>query len=267
MLNPLSYRIKKSNSLILNVFIAIFISAGLSSLSGLANAADSNTKKFLSQQRPQLTFSTFLSEGMGVLFERILTEAYAQLGYDVTIKGFPAERALAMSNEGLVDGEAGRVSVIEGSYTNLIRVPTPLYTNRVAAFSRQAHFNTKNGWNSLKGYSVGAVLGYKFIEKMTEDLDTVYFRNYSILFKALDNNRIDVAVSEYLEALPTLGQLHLIQIGSHYPLLAHNPMYHYLHKSKAWLIPAIDSILHEMEKSGRMDEILNELEAEYKDYE
>nr|WP_321514255.1 transporter substrate-binding domain-containing protein [uncultured Pseudodesulfovibrio sp.] len=256
-----------NNSLILNVFIALFIFAGLSSLSGLANAADSNTKKFLSQQRPHFTFSTFLSEGMGVLFERILTEAYAQLGYDVTIKGFPAERALAMSNEGLVDGEAGRVSVIEGSYTNLIRVPTPLYTNRIVAFSRQAHFNTKNGWDSIKGYNVGAVLGYKFIEKMTDDMDTVYFRNYSILFKALANNRLDVAVSEYLEALPALKQLRSAQIKAHYPLLSHNPMYHYLHKSKAWLIPAIDATLREMEKSGRMDEILNELEAEYKDCE
>lgn len=211
-----------------------------------------------------LTFSTFPSEGMGVLFTRILTEAYHKVGYEVTIRGYPAERALAMSNDGLVDGEAGRVPVIEGKYKNLIRVPTPIYTNRVFAFSRQPKLCTNKGWSALEPYKLGAVIGYKFIEKMTKDMNSAYFRTYRVLFKALDNDRIDVAISEYLEALPIIRDLRLQKIGAHHPPLAHNEMHHYLHKKHKKLVPVIDAVLQEMYESGRMDTIQKELEAEYK---
>jgi len=215
-------------------------------------------------QRPELVFSTFPSEGMGELFGRILTEAYDRIGFDVVIRRYPAARALVMANEGSVDGEAGRGAVIEEDNRNLVRVPTPLYMNRIVAFSRQPYLNTSRGWDSLAGYKLGVVTGYRFVEKMTRQFDCDDFNSYSALFTALDNDRIDVAVSEYLEALPTVSKLRLDRVGAHAPPLALNPMYHYLHKEKAWMIPDIDASLRAMRESGRMDEILKGLEEEYK---
>lgn len=222
------------------------------------SATPSNT-----QQRPVLTFSTFPSEGMGVLFKRILSEAYATLGYDIVVEGYPAERALAMSNQGLVDGEAGRVPVIEPQNSNLIRVPTPIYINRVVAFSRQPYLNTSEGWKALREFRLGAVIGYKFVEKMTKEMNTKYFSTYRNAFTALDNDRIDVLISEYLEALPTINDVRLKKVGAHYPPLALKPMYHYLHKDNKEIVPTIDCVLQRMQKNGRVNEILREVEKEY----
>lgn len=227
-------------------------------------AAD-NVSALQSFQQKTYVFSTFPSEGMGVLFKRILTEAYGRLGIAVSIEGYPAERALVMSNQGYVDGEAGRVSVVEEDNRNLVRVPTPLYTNRIVAFSRLPEFDAAGGWDALWKYHLGAVIGYKFVEKKTRRMKTEYYKTYEVLFKALDNSRIDVGISEYLEALPSIKALKLHRIGAHFPPLALNPMYHYLHKKNKALVPFIDAVLQEMRASGRLKEILEELETEYKE--
>lgn len=214
-------------------------------------------------QRPCFTFSTFQSEGMRVLFERILTEAYDRLGYDVVIEGFPAERALVMSDQGDVDGEAGRVPVIESQCWNLIRVPTPLCANRVVAFTRQPDFNARDGWRSLWQYRLGTVIGYKFIEKKIKRLNAEFFSSYRTLFTALENDRVDVAVSMYLEALPTIRNMELNDVRAYDPPLASKLMHHYLHKKHADFVPEIDRVLRQMQQSGRLDAIRRELEAEY----
>lgn len=212
--------------------------------------------------RPKLTFSTFPSEGMGVLFKRILTEAYGRIGYDVAIEGVPAERALVMSNQGLVDGEAARVPVVEPACPNLIRVPTPLYTNRVVAFAKKEGVDVTNGWKSLFPYSIGSVRGYKYIEKQTSHMNRVLVSCYQRLLNLLINDRLDVVVAEYFDVLPTLKEMQPKNIRMLEPPLAYNPMYHYLHKRHADLVPRIDKVLHDMHSEGRMLAIQREMENE-----
>lgn len=209
--------------------------------------------------RAKLVFTTFPSSGMEVLFRRILTEAYGRIGLDVKILSVPAERALAMSNQGLSDGEAARVAVIEDTYTNLVRVPTPLYTNVVVGFSKITGLDPAKGWSILDPYRIGSVLGYKYIEKQTQDhgahtLATCYHQ----LFAMLKNDRLDVALTEYLDVMPSLVGFHFGEIRLLSPPFARNPMYHYLHKKHADLVPRIDAVLARMKEEGRLDAILRE---------
>lgn len=212
--------------------------------------------------KPVLVFSTFESRGMSRLFARILKEAYARLGYDVAFVEVPAERALVMANQGRVDGEAGRVPVIEPRCPNLIRVPTSLYTNRVVAFVRSDGIPYVASWDELARYRVGAVLGYKFVGKMTSNMNRTVVSDYAKLFNMLTNGRIDVAVVEYFDVLPALRSLDLKTIRLLQPPLAFNPMYHYLHKRNADLVPRIDRVLRDMQREGRMLEIQREMENE-----
>ena len=210
--------------------------------------------------RHLLVFTSFPSDGMALLFRRILTEAYGRIGYDVKIEGVPAERALVMSNQGEVDGEAARVSVIEIACPNLIRVPTPLYINRVVAFSRVGDIDLSSGWEALYPYRVGVVRGYKFVNKMTASMNRVVAPDYENLFIMLENGRLDVAVTEYFDALPTLKELQPNNVRILVPPLAYNPMYHYLHKGHADLVPKIDKVLRDMRREGRMQAIQLEIE-------
>ena len=214
------------------------------------------------QNRPLLVFTSFPSDGMTLLFRRILTEAYGRLGYDVTVRGVPAERALVMSDRGEVDGEAARVPVIEIACPNLLRVPTPLYVNRVVVFSRIGDIDLSGGWDALYPYRIGVVRGYKFVEKMTAPMNRVVAPDYQNLFDMLESGRLDVVVAEYFDVLPTLKALQPRNIEVMLPPMAYNPMYHYLHKHNVALVPRIDKVLREMREEGRMQAIQQEIEED-----
>ena len=212
--------------------------------------------------RPVLLFSTFESRGMGRLFKRILEEAYARIGYVAAFAEVPAERALVMSDSGTVDGEAGRAAVIEPRCPNLVRVPTPIYINRVVGITRQDGITPNTTWEDLSSYRVGVLLGYRNIGKRTALMNRVVVSSYPQLFNLLLQGRVDVAVVEYFDVLPALRSLDMKTVRLLLPPLSFTPMYHYLHRRHAALVPKVNGALREMAAEGRMESIVREMEAE-----
>ena len=49
----------------------------------------------------------------------IVMEAHERIGLKLTVKHYPAKRALELSNEGITDGEIGRIRTINEQYPNL----------------------------------------------------------------------------------------------------------------------------------------------------
>lgn len=74
------------------------------------------------------------------LFDRIYSEALRQLGYTFKFKIVPPVRASVEANQGITDGEPGRLFEHSDSYSNLIRIPESLVTVTFAAYAtrRQA---------------------------------------------------------------------------------------------------------------------------------
>jgi polar amino acid transport system substrate-binding protein len=101
---------------------------------------------------------------------RVLTEAYRRIGITIKLRIVPAERSLYQSNSGDTDGEVGRIHGIENTYTNLIKVPTPVSYFEVMAFTKNLKFQV-NGWESLKPYRIVARRGIKYAEKNTENMN------------------------------------------------------------------------------------------------
>lgn len=212
--------------------------------------------------RPLLVFSNFPCDGMGRLFSRILVEAYGRLGSDVSIWRVPAQRGLVMANQGQCDGVAARAAAIEEECPNLLRVPTPLYVNTVVAFSKLRGVNPEKGWPALAPYRLGSVLGYKYVEKHASRFGNhVLVSCYSQLFAMLKNDRVDVAVAEYLDVLPSLRGFDFGEIRALSPPLAQVPMYHYLHRKHAEMVPAVDRALRDMCREGRLEALLEEIRA------
>lgn len=77
-----------------------------------------------------------------------MTEAYQQLGRTITVIEYPSARALDLANRGIVDGELGRAGLTQEKYGDLVKIPVPLLTLNMVAFTKSLHFEV-NGWESL----------------------------------------------------------------------------------------------------------------------
>ena len=193
---------------------------------------------------------------------RVLKEAYAKLGIDIEMRELPGERALRTSNSGEVDGEVFRIANVQKKYKNLIPVPTSINILQGIVFVKDKKFKV-DGWTSLKPYKIGTQIGIKFVERGTKGMRRTMVQTNEQLFKMLSANRIDIAVVAHTNGLKTLKKTGIKGVKALKPAVQTYPLYHYLHKKNAQLIPKLDLVLKKMQQQGRIDEIrelvINEL--------
>ncbi len=209
-------------------------------------------------EKPVMIFTCFPSAGYSEMFRRVLSKAYSRLGYNVLIERLPAERALVTADSGEVDGEAGRLSIIEKSFHHLVRVPTPHYFTRLYVWSKNKNLDMSKGWSSVRKYKLGTLTGYKYVESQTYDMDRVLVPSYQKLLEMLENERLDIVILSLFDALPVMNAMGIKDIYRIEPPLGVFPMYHYLHKKHAELVPEVDRVFLEMQESGELDAIVQQ---------
>jgi ABC-type amino acid transport substrate-binding protein len=193
---------------------------------------------------------------------RVLNEAYQQIGIKVNIKELPGKRALVMSNGGKIDGELHRISGISVKYPNLIEVPIPIVKVPQMAFSKKNI--TVNGWESLRLYNMVFPLGYLLAEKNTKGMDRAFVSEWSQSFLMVDKGRADITISNKYRGLYIVNKLNIHDVHPIEPPLEYTSLHHYLHKKNVKLLPKITAVLSKMKQSGRIDNILLEVEQEFK---
>ncbi len=196
-----------------------------------------------------LTLVTPVNSVDTVISEVILREAYRRLGIAVTIRKYPAERALKTANQGRVDGEVQRINGLSKKYKNLIQVKPPINYINGTVFAKSADFIIQ-GWKSLAPYRIGIVRGIKFAERNTQGMKTYPATDYAHLVKMLDKDRVDVVVSPGVNGWFQIKQLNLKGIREMSPPVARFELFHYLHKKNASLVPRIAKVISEMEING-----------------
>lgn len=190
----------------------------------------------------------------------VLKEAYSFLDISICSTILPAERALIMSNSGLMDGEVNRLNVIEELYHNLIRVDVPLMTINMVGVSRIGDKNSINkmNWENLR---VGIRRGSKISEIITKNIQNLSLVNdYDQLFSMLEMNRIDLIIVSDWEfqirlkngSISEMDKVHLFNNPYHH--------YHYLHSRHSNLVPEIETVLQQMKDSGRVENLLKGFE-------
>ena len=193
----------------------------------------------------------------------IVMEAHERIGLKLTVKHYPAKRALELSNEGITDGEIGRIRTINEQYPNLVRVEPPIYSHESYIFTKDIEFRV-DGWSSLKPYRIGIHRGHQYAVDGTAGMNVKQIDSDKQLLKMVDMGRLDVAVVNLLDAQKIIrdenlqGKLKMLE-----PAISVLPLYLYLHKSKAHLIPKISKSLQEMVDSGRLKEITQESLAKH----
>ena len=191
---------------------------------------------------PQLEFCRQL---LGVVFQRV--------GKKVKVVSVPAERAIRLTSEGVVDGDCLRVSKIVDQYSNLVQVPEYLHTVSFTAFSTKIK-HLPDGWESLKPYRVATPSGWKLIE---ERISTVSPRQVlevidtEALFSVLALGRVDIGISNLVSGWQYFGEYG--NEGGIFPILPpleQVPLFLTLNEKNRSLIDPLTQAIIELKEQG-----------------
>lgn len=190
--------------------------------------------------------------------KKVLVTAYEKIGIEVEIKLIHSKRSILLADEGRIDGEFGRSTIIEQEYKNLLRVPFVLLLREIHFFTKDTIIDdfTKD---NIKKYRVGIINGHKYAEKFTKDfLNVISVKNTKQLIGLLVKNRVDITIDfpssfETDVALMGLNSNDFKYKEQDFKILKR---YHYLHKKHNLLIPKITQSLNQMKQNGEMERIL-----------
>ena len=186
---------------------------------------------------------------------KVMEEAYRRLGIEISIKYFPAKRALYFANKGVdYDGELHRISGIEKTYTNLLPIPIPIYYLEGVVVAKDVEFDV-NGWDSLRPYKIGVKRGIVFSVKGTEGMSRDILNSNEHLFKLLNAQRFDIIIITRANALKYFKDHGMSNFKILEPPVIVKTLYHYVHKKNSHLIPKLTSVLKDMQKEGTIKKI------------
>lgn len=190
--------------------------------------------------------------------DRIVTEAFRRIGRAVRLLRLPSERALANADQGVDDGNYVRVAGLTAQYPNLVMVPEPMSEFAFTAFASDPEIKSAS-WETLRARRTGIVTGWKLAERHLADAPQLTsVRDEETLFAMLAKGRLDVVVSSR-----HTGQ-ELLRAGGHQgvralePPLSVQPMYLYMNKRHAALVPQLNEALRAMRRDGTLARLTRE---------
>ncbi len=173
--------------------------------------------------------------------------AARRAGVGVQVRALSAERGMVLANEGKLDGAIGRTMLAASTYSQLVAVPEPVYLYAPTAYSYKK-IDVSRGWKSLRGHTLCMRRGYNFTEERTAGLPRQRLDNDASLLRMLKAGGCDIAImgrsNQQVRALlghdPDLLQL--------LPPLEEVPLYLFLHKRHAALVPRLAEALKQLKR-------------------
>ena len=186
--------------------------------------------------------------------EQVMTEAYRRLGMQMVVHRVPGERSLRSANSGDMDGELYRKLGMEREYANLLIVPVALLTYEIVIFTLGTSFAV-HGWESLRPYTIGHVKSIKIVEQNTQGMRVEVASTLRQAFLKMALGRSDLVVANHASGLAVLKELNMPDVKVLMPALATFPVFHYLNKKHAALVPQLTAVLRQMQKDKTIETI------------
>ncbi|KZE24987.1 polar amino acid transport system substrate-binding protein [Crenobacter luteus] len=178
--------------------------------------------------------------------ETRLSAAYAKLGRRVEFVVLPGERALRATLAGATDGELMRVAGLEREHPQLVRVPVALAAMQARIYARRGStFRADAGWEALRPYAFAYARGTRLIAERVAGMHGASpVDSVDQAFAMLAAHRVDLVVAERGDGEAKLRRLGLAQrVVVVAPALETVPLYHYLNRRHAALVPALTDAL------------------------
>jgi len=188
----------------------------------------------------------------------VAKEIYNRLGIPIEIHRLPSARSGRNANEGIDDGNGPRINGYNKYFPNLLMVPEEVIKFDFVGFTKNPSINPRT-WDDLANLNVALVTGWKIFEiniKKYQSLTKV--RSTEQLFRLLDQGRADIVFLERWQGLYAAKKQGSEKIHVVEPPFARKPMYFYLHKKHADLIPKVVATLQDMKRDGTFDRLTRE---------
>lgn len=198
-----------------------------------------------------------------IVTQGIMEHIYQRLGLTMILVKFPPKRSLIEVNNGAVNGELARATVIEANNPNLIRIPYRVGTIKLMAIQRTQQPDIKH-LAELKGMRIGVLRGFRTTESMTDALPREMYNDIPGLFKGVIHGRIDVALFPKIggEQYIRENQLEDTLVISKQPLID-IPIYHYLHNRAQKTAQALTAEMKKMQATGELQSLIEQQEQSF----
>lgn len=192
---------------------------------------------------------------------KVLQTAYARIGVTVDGRLMPSARSLEQANRGMTDGEVMRIAAVSEESPDLIRIDVPVNTVEGILLTCRAYLEQVS-LDKARELRVGIRIGNRYAEMLTKGFPHVTrLPHMDNLLDLLLAGRLDAVLVDRYWAMTRMEQPEGEALLINDPPLAVIPLYHYLHRRRADLVPAITAELQAMRDSGEIDRILNEFKG------
>ncbi len=196
------------------------------------------------------------------LTKKIILQAYQKLNIKIDFIYLPAERSLKLSNSGTLDAEDSRLEGLEKTYPNLIKVKIPIEIISLFAYSKNENIKVQ-GWQSLKPYKIAYLCGVKVIEKNIAGFNAEKVSYINQAFSMLKYDRIDLVVAaDHSQSKNMIVSDK--EIKKLTPAVFEFPVYHYVNKKHANLVPKLEAVLQQMTEDKTIERIQREFSATHR---
>jgi polar amino acid transport system substrate-binding protein len=210
------------------------------------------------QAQNLMRFTTIEKSSYATISEHVMRVAYDRLGIDMFVISLPAERAILAANMGTADGELYRIKNMQFKYKNLIMVPVPIGKLEGIAITKNKKISIKK-WEELAIHRTCFRHGVKFAEAGLNNIKAQPVSLNSQLFGMLRKNRCDIIVIARITSIPLMLNFIATQkVPIYQSVLQTYPLFHYLHKKNAHLLPRLVKVLKKMQQEGLIEKIRSE---------
>lgn len=220
---------------------------------------DSNAGQALKpsiNKKMTMVFTRSKNEYAGKWTFLVFTEAFRRIGMELVFETYPPKRCSFLADEGMVDGELGRIFSYGETHPNLVRVEEPVTTAIWVAYTIDPAIKI-DGWESLKDthykveYRKGLAKSETRLSELVRKENLSSVNSVSSGLKKLESGRSDIYVDIEGTAKPFLlsGELKGSKIrkaGN----LEEETIHAYLHKKNKSYAPALSTALREMKRGG-----------------
>ena len=187
---------------------------------------------------------------------QLMRKVYQQAGYPTRFVTLSVARSENLLHSGDVDAELARAEGLDKISENMIKVPEPLMTVNIAAYTLRNDITSASTEN-LDALRIGIRHGLTIDKRFNpKNLTQVY--RLDQLAQMLKHNRIDVAILSETSAFFSKHKFNLNNLRALAPELARFNVYHYIHKRHRNLIPQLSRRIRELKDDGTIKAMITE---------
>jgi polar amino acid transport system substrate-binding protein len=218
-----------------NHYLVLLLSVLLVGYSAQSLCKTTKNLKSIKIWIPQLTINHQRVDELKPVI-KLLSQAYAHLGYKMELKELPALRAQYMSSGSSIDGELLRVDGYDKVERNVVKVPVPLVRGNIVAVGIGDKIKPFS-IDKAKALTIGCLRGAIITEKVCSAFEHRFVVNsLDQLIGLLKLGRMDLILVFDIPSI--VNKYHLTQSPFHIyqPPVFHFEAYHYLNKKHEDLV-------------------------------